>query len=344
MARILNCGVTPSFVCLHPTSNFAYVMNSNNYGLPNQDSITVLDLKLKIPIATIHDSSFKEPYRMAIHHKGYVCNSASPTAPGEPGTISILCLKTNKVVGTIIGFDGPGGIVISEKKNKAYVSNYGAVGGVGSGNGKTISVVNLKTKEIENTITVNKAPAALTLSPCHSFLYVICYVDGAPENGTLDIISTTTTDQKVMGSIRGFSGPFGIVVSPSCQYAYVTNFGDNDFKVFGTTVSEVDLKNYRITKNIEVGIQPSGIALSEDGKYLFVTTYNALYNDFKNLTYGEGTLTIIRLSQQKKEICKVLSIGQSPSTLTLAKNNQFILFPNYSQNIVQMILTCDLKI
>ena len=40
-------------------------------------------------------------------------NSGSPAAVGALGKISIIKIKTNKVVGVITGFDGPGAIVIS---------------------------------------------------------------------------------------------------------------------------------------------------------------------------------------------------------------------------------------
>ena len=84
----------------------------------------------------IHDHSFLEPYRIAIdcHDKyAYVCNSGSPARSSTVGTVSIISIKSNKVVGIITGFDGPGGIAISNK-NQTYVSNYGALGGAPSGN------------------------------------------------------------------------------------------------------------------------------------------------------------------------------------------------------------------
>jgi YVTN family beta-propeller protein len=330
-SQIYTVGVNPASIAITPDDEYGYVANSNNYSIQNSDSVTVLDLKKHVPKLTIHDNSFVEPYRIAIDDIGeyaYVCNSGSPATISEFGTLSIIDIKTNKVIGTIKGFDGPGGIVIS--KNRAYVTNYGAPGGVKSGNGTTVSVVDLSARKIIHTIEVDLAPATLALSPCHKFLYVMAYVDGLPGTGILDIISTKTNT--IIGRIRGFFGPFGIGVTKDGKYAYVTNFGSNDFAPYGTTVSIVDLGKKSIIKNIEVGIQPSGIAISEN--FACVSNYNTLYakSGFQNLTPGEGTVNIICL--ESDEVISTISVGQSPSTITLSADEKKLFVCKYVQNTV----------
>ena len=232
----------------------------------------------------------------------------------------------------ITGFDGPGAIALS--KDHAYVTNYGAPGGVQSGNGNTVSVVDLKTRKIIDTITVDLAPSALVLCPCFCFLYVINYVDGNPGTGTLNIINTKTN--KIVKTIRGFSGPFGIALTKDAEYAYVTNFGSNNFAPYGTSVSVVSLKTDRIIKNIEVGIQPAGIAISD--KFAYVSNYNALYAraNFQNLTYGEGTVSIICL-ETMKVILPTISVGQTPATITLSPDENKLYVCKYVQNTVASI-------
>src|SRR5207248_557577 len=121
----INVGVNPDSVVITPNSCYAYVPNNNNYGITNQDSVSVLDLKKKILIKTIHDKSFVEPFRAACSPNGkrvYVANS-------NGSTLSIIKTKTNKVIGTIDGFDGPSGIVITPDGKFGYVNNYGHPGG-----------------------------------------------------------------------------------------------------------------------------------------------------------------------------------------------------------------------
>lgn len=323
--QLFNVGVNPAGMAITPNGRYGYVANSNNYSIPNNDTVTVLDLKKGIPKLTIHHESFVEPYRIAIEGRyAYVCNSGA-------GTVSIIDIVTNTVIWVISGFDGPGAIVITNNGNVAYVTNYGAFGGVQSGNGTTVSVVDLTQRRIIDTIVVDLAPASLVLSPCNKFLYVICYVDGKPGTGKLNVISTETN--KVIKSINGFFGPFGIALTEDGNFAYITNFGSNDFAPYGTTVSVVNLRKYSIVKNIEVGTQPAGIAVSED--FAYVSNYNTLYAkaNFQNLTAGEGTVNIICL-ECNEVISPTISVGQSPSTLTLSPDGKKLYVCKYVQNTV----------
>lgn len=330
-------GVTPASLAVTPNNRYAYVVNSNNYEIAGSDTVTVLDLKNGVPKLTISHPSFDEPYRVAIDREGryaYVTNSDSPKVVGGTGTVSVIDIASNQVVDVINGFDGPSGITIH--KSTAYVTNYGAPGGLKSGFGKTISVVDLNTRKITATIEVDLAPASVIVSPDHKFLYVICYTTGMPGTGILDIIDRRTLT--IVNRIPGLFGSFGIVASPNGKYVYVTNFGSNDFAPYGNTVSVIDLRLGRIVKNIEVGIQPSGIAIDPKGKYLYVSNYNSLYAGpgFQNLTYGEGLINIICL---KKHVLvpPAISIGSTPSTLIMADDGKKLYVCKYAQNTVSTI-------
>jgi len=331
----METGVNPAGIALTPNNHRAYVANNNNYGIANEDSVTVLDLKHNKPKTTIHDPSFFGPYTVTIDHKGkkaYVTNSNGTT-------ISIIDIKSNTVIGTIDGFNGPSGMVIKphgEDKNKiAYVNNYGA--GDDSGLGNTISVVDLKTQTIIDTIIVDQAPAALTISHNGKYLYVVNYVDGNPGTGTMQVISTE--NNSVISTTTGFSGPFDIAVKHDGKYAYVTNFGSNNFAPFGTTVSVVSLQPQPfIKKDIAVGIQPAGIAIKPDQHFAFVTNYNTLYAgvDFTNLTAGQGTVDIIDL-HSNKVVAPIIAVDQSPANIAVSSDGHRIYVTNYISNTVTVI-------
>ena len=339
MSETYNVGVNPAHLAITPNGKFAYVANANNYSIPGSDTVTVLNLKKHVPLLTISDPSFVEPYRIAIDDWGkyaYVCNSGSPAEVILQGTVSIIDISLNRVVGVITGFDGPGAIVLSDKF--AYVTNYGAPGGLKSGNGRTVSVVDLARRQIIATIPVDQAPASLALSPKNDYLYVICYVDGKPGTGTLQKIDTRTN--QVVKTVSGFFGPFGIAVTDDGAYAYITNFGSNDFAPYGTTVSVVDLYSMMIIKVVETGIQPSGIALLEN--FAYVSNYNTLYAkpNFQNLTPGEGTVVRINLSTDEV-VGPAIPVGQSPSTITLSPDGKKLYVCKYVQNtVVGISLDC----
>jgi len=318
--------VTPAGLDIDAEGRYAYVANNNNYGITGSDSVTVLDVKCCSVVTTILDTSFNEPYTVTIAPDGkrvYVTNSAG-------STISIIDPETNTVIGTIDGFDGPSGLVILAKQpNIGYVNNYGSAGGVGSGNGTTVSVVDLETGTIIGTIVVGLAPAALAADPSGEFIYVINYVDGLPDHGTVSVIETSTNT--VVATITGFFGPFGIAITHDGKKAYVTNFGSNNFAPYGTSVSVVDLVQRAIVKDIPVGIQPAGIAIK--GRFAYVTNYNTLYAGpmFTDLTAGQGTVSVIDI-RRDRTVPPTLLVGQSPANIAIRGSTALV--SAYTSNTV----------
>lgn len=309
---MFNVGVNPSDIAF--VGNFAYVANSNNVSIPGADTISVIDIKTKLPVMTISDASFSGPYRLAVwRNYVYVCNSNSTT-------VSVIDTDTNTVAKIIDGLNGPGGITIVD--DHAYVTNYG----VKSGTGSDVRCVDLLTDQVIATISTDLAPSAIKVSADGKRLFVTCYVDGNPNTGTLNIISTR--ENRVLRVIPGLFGPFGLEVDE--QYVYVTNFGSNNFAPYGRTVAVISLKKFRIVKEIEVGIQPAAIASSN--KYLYVSTYNALYNgpNFSDLVYGMSS--IVTIAKKSWKIIEVKPAMFSVSALKLHASNLYL--GHYSLNVV----------
>jgi len=326
-------GVTPAGLAITPDNNFGYVANNNNYSMPNSDTVSVIDLQNNTLFKTIFDASFNEPYTVTINAAGtraYVTNSNGTT-------VTIIDIATNTVVGTITGFDGPSGFVITPNQQFAYVNNYGAPGGVLSGNGTTVRVVDLNTNAIVGpAITVGLAPASLTITPDGAFVYVINYVDGNPGTGTISVIRTS--DNTVVATIPGFSGPFAIRITPNGKFAYVTNFGSNNFFPYGTTASVVDLTTNTLVSTVNLAIQPSGLDITPDGSLAYASNYDTLYTDtsFSSLVAGQGTVNIIDTATNKV-IPPVIAVGESPDAIAISSNGEFAYVTNYSYNSVSVI-------
>ncbi|MGE0206904.1 MAG: YncE family protein [Candidatus Babeliales bacterium] len=326
-------GITPAGLALTPDDAFAYVANNNNYTYTGMDTVSVIDLSNNTVIKTIHDASFNEPYTVTINKDGtkaYITNSNSTT-------ITIIDIKTNSVSGIIYGFDGPSGLVITPDQKRGYVNNYGGPEGVGSGNAVTLNIVDLVSLAITGTIHVDLAPAALAISSDGARVYSANYVDGNPGTGTVNVIDTASNT--LTATIFGFSGPFDIVLTPDDKYAYVTNFGSNNFIPVGTTVSVADLKKNVIIQTIDVGLQPAGIALTPNGRFAVVTNYNTLYADYENftdLTPGEGTINIIDTKTNTVTPVTVV-VGQSPANIAIASNAKYAYISNYTANTVSVV-------
>lgn len=326
-------GQNPSGIAVTPDSAFAYVANNNNVSLPGQDTVSVLNLANNTLQQTISDSSFNEPYTVTINRTGtkaYVTNSNS-------STVTLINIATNTVLGTIEGFDGPSGFVITPDGNYAYVNNYGGPI-VGSGNGTTVRVVNLNTDTIVGPpITVGQAPAAMAMTPDGAYVYVASYVDGNPGTGTVSIIKTSDNSVQA-NAITGFSGPFAIAITPDGQFAYVTNFGSNNFSPVGTTVSVISIATNTIVATVPLGVQPSGLAITPAGFYAYVSNYDTLYEGpgFTDLTAFKGTVNIIDI-QKNQVVSPVIEVGLSPSAIAISPNGQFAYVTNYTSNTVSVI-------
>lgn len=363
-------GVNPSGLAITSDGNYAYIANDNNYGISGSDSVTVLDLVNNIPVTTIHSDSFDQPYTITIDGDiAYVTNSNSPPTADDPGTITKIDITTNTVIGTLGtltptdgGFDGPSGLVIKDRIG--YVNNYGGPGGLESGNGHTVSVVNIDTGVLITTIEMNDdvplpppasnaAPAAMAITPDGNYIYVANYVDGVTSN--VKIIDTNNNTLLPV-SITGLAGPFALAVSPDGLRVYVTNFGSNNFQPYGTSVKIIDTTTNTIVNSIELGIQPSGVAFTPDGKYVFVSNYNTLYawtvtslpapypvDDFPlpqylNLTAGAGTINVID-AETETLIAPTITVGQSPNSLAVTPDGNYLLVTNYTSNTCQKIST-----
>jgi YVTN family beta-propeller protein len=243
------------------------------------------------------------------------------------------------VIGTIGGFDGPSGFVITPDGNRAYVNNYGGPGGVGSGNGTTVRVVDLNTNAIIGSpLTVGQAPAAMAITPDGAYVYVVSYVDGNIGTGTISIIRTSDNSVQ-LNAITGLFGPFAIAITPNGQYAYVTNFGSNNFSPVGTTVSVIHLSTNTIVDTITLGIQPSGIAITPDGAFVYVSNYSTVYNGagFTDLTSSQGTINVIGTQNNTLSSSIIGGVGLSPDAIAISPNGQFAYVTNYSSNTVSVI-------
>lgn len=331
----INVGVTPTGIAITPDSRFAYVANNNNYGIANEDTVSVLDLSNNTVATTIdYGSDDQQPYTVTMNPAGtkaYVTNSNGTT-------ITIINVATNTIAGTIGGFDGPSGMAITPNGAFGYVNNYGSGNPEPSGSGTTVRVVDLNTNTIVGpAITVGLAPAALAITPDGAFVYVVNYVDGNPNTGTISIIRTSD-NTVVAPTITGLSGPFAIAITPDGKYAYVTNFGSNNFTPIGTTVSVVDLTTNTIVNTINLALQPAGVAITPDGRFVYATNYNTLYAGagFTDLTAGQGTVNIIDRASNTV-IPPIIAVGQSPANIAIAPNGAFAYVSNFTSNTVNVI-------
>lgn len=189
-----------------------------------------------------------------------------------------LVTGTSGTIGHLItGFllSEPAGIAINSSGSMAYVTDTGH---------NAVKVINVATNSVINTILVGNVPAAITISPDDTTVYVVNYNDGQ-FNGTLNKINTS--NNQVIGSpIAVGNGPWGITLSPDGATLLVTNSFDNTMSVINAATG--------ITEGVlSIDGSPLGVAVSSDEQFIAVSTVNnSLVTLFNNNLEVLGSVTV----------------------------------------------------
>lgn len=321
MGPTVNVGVNPAGLAVTPCGNRAYVANNNNYGLTGSDSVTVVDLCKAQVVTTIEDSSFSEPYTVSIFGcKAYVTNSASTTVSvidlktntvtaviagfdgpsgfsivkkskiayvnnygsaagvgsGNGTTVVIVDLLTDAIIGSPITV-GQAPAALANDGKFVYVINY-ENGNPGTG---TMSIIDISTNLVTQTITGFSGPFGLALKPKWGRVYVTNFGSNNfwPYGTTVSIVDVKTTFSIVHTIENVGIQPSGIVLKD--DMAYVTTYNtlyaspdtfENLTAGQGQVVA-IDLKRNKIVQSVLVGQSPDAIVKHNDT--LLVTNYTS---------------------------------------------------------------------
>jgi YVTN family beta-propeller protein len=243
----------PSGMVITPNGLFGYV---NNYGAGAMsgmgNTVNVVDLQTNMivgPAIVVGQA----PAALAITPDGayvYVANYVDGNT--GTGTISIIRTSDNTVISpTITGFSGPFAITITSDGAHAYVTNFGSNNFVPYGT--TVSVVDLATNTIVETISLGIQPAGIALTPDNRYAYVSNYntlyscVATAETacsqltagQGTVNIIDRAT-NLVIPPTISVGQSPNAIAIASNGEFACVTNYTSN-------TVSIVALQSFTLS-------------------------------------------------------------------------------------------------
>ena len=183
---------------------------------------------------------------------------------------------------------------------KAYITNYG--------NG-TVSVVDIPTNTITDTITVGAHPSGVSVSSDGSTVYIT--------NGTGNSVSViNTASNTVTATIPVGTGPLGIVVTPDGSMVYVAN------SIAGT-VNVINTSTNTVTDTITVGAYPTGVSVTPDGSKVFVT------NQYAN--------TVSVITTAANIVSATIPVGNSPDGVAVSPDGSKVYVANYDDNNIKVI-------
>jgi len=222
-------------------------------------------------------------------NKLYVVNMGS--RHDQPlGIISVIDLKTNKIVSNIKVGMGPDGIAIDPTTNKAYASNF---------KNNTISVIDLKTNAvIGKPIPVGSAPSGIAIDLNARKVYVPNH-----DNDTVSVINLNTN--KVVATINVGRGPYAVAVNPDTDKVYVAN-------AKGGTLSVINGMTYAVVgKPIPVDNAPEAVAVDTNTSKVYVANYL------------DDTVSVIDLNTNKVKRV-YLDDGNSPDAIAVAAGKAYV--------------------
>ena len=164
--------------------------------------------------------------------------------------VVVISTDSDKVVGEIPKTEGVHGIAVADEFGRCFVSN---------GRASTVSIVDLKTLKLIDTISVGKNPDAILYEP---FTKTIITWNGRSSNAT---VIDAKTDKIIQ--IIALAGKPEAAVSDGKGKVFV-NIEDK------SEVCMINVKTWKVeqTWSISPGEEPSGLALDVDNHRLFSAT------------------------------------------------------------------------
>lgn len=141
----------------------------------------------------------------------------------------------------------------------------------------TVSLINIRRRAVVATISVGKKPRGIAANPTRSRVYV-----ANKDSGTLSVIDTSRNaivKSIKLGKHRLWSSPQRVAVSPDGTRIYVTGryCGDASIWVIDANterlVHVITYRKHLRPKSLTGSLRPEGIAVSPDGRYLYVAHY-----------------------------------------------------------------------
>jgi YVTN family beta-propeller protein len=226
------------------------------------------------------------------------------------GELLGIDLTKNSVTQKVYVGSSPLGLAIADEGKTALVA---------CRDSGTVSVVDLAAFRVIKDISFGAGSAAkpnfVAMSPRGYRAYVS---DGYSREGLLHIIDMR--DRKVVGTLKMGVSPFAIAVSPTTEMVYVVMRGNNEVWV-------VDPEKQVVVKKIVLdgGAEPSGIAITPDGKYVFVAN-----NRTDNLSMIDAQLMSVKVT---------VPVGKSPFCVTISPDGKRVFVVNIDSRNVQVLPT-----
>ncbi len=194
-------------------------------------------------------------------------------------------------------------LAISQTGPFAYVANNSS---------NTVSVINIPTGQVANSILVGSGPGGVAVSPDQTQVYV-----SNNQGNSVSVISTASST--VVATIPVQSSPFGVAFTPDGTSAYVVNGSSNSVSVINTT-------SQTVVATVPVQSSPVGVAmaLTSNGTFAYVT--NSASNSVSVIAVGSSPTVV-----------QTIPVGTGPRWVAVTPNSSLAYVENAGSNNISVI-------
>lgn len=261
--------------------------------------------------------------------------------------ITIIDLKTNKIVDTIHAGIGTSWFTLSKDRKTAYFANFQS---------NNITIIDAKDIQKSETVPVGFHPTCICLTTdgqkaliSHESKDGLWFMNTATHQITKKISEGTgllrvlknngkiyqpgifrpyvhiidSDKQTISKSIYVGGRPLNIDFTPDGKYAYVTNSDLNEVEVIDTKTDSV------INKISGVDV-PRGIAITPDGKYVFVTNVSS------------NMITVIEV--KNNSVLKKILVDKMPTDIAITKDGHYAYVTNQGSSSIAIISIGKLEV
>jgi cysteine-rich repeat protein/YVTN family beta-propeller protein len=217
-------------------------------------------------------------------------------------TVSVIDTATNTVLSEIpAGGVEPTSLATTADGAKVFVTAYQS---------KSVSVINVGSLSVEDTIPIGERPHGIAMTPDGSRAYVIgTDTGGAPGTGTNHLYAIDTVTHVVTGPFPSGGDPSPPITPDSIFLAmapdgkaWITNRFSHTVSVFDTETNLLDSAPIPVEEAPGSPGDPASVVVSQDGSRIYVG------ND-RGSTAGSGYLWIIDASTRDVQTTTVSDLG-----------------------------------
>lgn len=243
-----------------------------------------------------------------------VDESKLPPADRAADGIGVVDLVSKKLVRTLPSGQDPESFDVSLDGKTLYVSNEETA---------QLTVLDIEGGKVIRQIPVGKEPEGVTLRPDGRTVYVT-----SEEDSSLSVVDTQSFS--VVATIPTEQRPRAVVFTRDGRTGFVSNELSGSLSVFDANENKA-LDTIKLDTKTPVTLRPMGLALSADGKNLYVST-------------GRGGAVVV-VNVEKKAVERVIDgVGARPWGITLGMSGDKIFTANGSSDDLAIIDVASGKI